>query len=89
MTPETTIDLFRQGIYLTVVIIGIIVLPGVLVGLCVAMFQAATQINEMSLSFIPKLIVTLIMLMVTAPYISNLVIGFSQNLFEQIPSIAG
>lgn len=89
MTPESTIDLFRQGIYITVVIVSLVVLPGLIVGLFVAMFQAATQINEMSLSFIPKLMVTLIVLMIAAPYIANLVVGFTQNLYEQIPLIIG
>ncbi len=85
MTPEAMIDLFREGIYLAVFIVCLVVFPGIVVGLLVAMFQAATQINEMSLSFVPKLIITLVVLMAAAPYLANLMVNFSQKLFSQIP----
>ena len=85
MSAESTIDLFREGMYLAVFIVSLIVFPGIVVGLLVAMFQAATQINEMSLSFVPKLIITLAVLMAAAPYLANLMVNFTQKLFAQIP----
>jgi len=89
MTPEVTVDLFRQGVYLTVVIVSLIVVPGLIVGLIVAMLQAATQINEMSLSFIPKLLVTLLVLMMGAPWLSKVMVNYTQQLYLNIPSIIG
>jgi flagellar biosynthesis protein FliQ len=89
MNEAAILDIFSQGIYLTILLVGSIVLPGLLVGLLVAMFQAATQINEMSLSFIPKLMVTLFALSVLAPWILNIMIEFTRNLFIQIPNMLG
>lgn len=57
MTPEVALDLFREALWLTAMIVGVLVVPSLLVGLVVAMFQAATQINEQTLSFLPRLMV--------------------------------
>ncbi len=65
MTPETAIKLFSDGVYLVILLLSVLVLPGLVVGLLVSMFQAATQINEASLSFIPKLFVTFLTLVYT------------------------
>ncbi|HBP2405398.1 TPA: flagellar biosynthetic protein FliQ, partial [Pseudomonas aeruginosa] len=59
MTPEVALDLFREALWLTAMIVGVLVVPSLLVGLVVAMFQAATQINEQTLSFLPRLMVIL------------------------------
>ena len=59
MTPEVAVDLIRDALWLTAVIVGLVVLPSLVVGLIVAMFQAATQINEQTLSFVPRLLVML------------------------------
>ena len=61
MTPEVAMQLFGNGLYLTVLIVSLVVGPGLIVGLIVSMFQAATQINEQTLSFLPRLMVTLFM----------------------------
>ncbi|HBO6232828.1 TPA: flagellar biosynthetic protein FliQ, partial [Pseudomonas aeruginosa] len=55
MTPEVALDLFREALWLTAMIVGVLVVPSLLVGLVVAMFQVATQINEQTLSFLPRL----------------------------------
>ncbi|HBO6300248.1 TPA: flagellar biosynthetic protein FliQ, partial [Pseudomonas aeruginosa] len=60
MTPEVALDLFREALWLTAMIVGVLVVPSLLVGLVVAMFQAATQINEQTLSFLPRLMVILL-----------------------------
>lgn len=62
MTPEVAVDLFRQALWLTTVMVAVIVLPSLFVGLIVAMFQAATQINEQTLSFLPRLLFTFLTL---------------------------
>ncbi|HEJ3320326.1 TPA: flagellar biosynthetic protein FliQ, partial [Pseudomonas aeruginosa] len=64
MTPEVALDLFREALWLTAMIVGVLVVPSLLVGLVVAMFQAATQINEQPLSFLPRLMVILLTLIV-------------------------
>lgn len=89
MGSEMVIDVFRQGLYLVITMVVMIVLPGLVIGLLVAMFQAATQINEMSLSFIPKLVVTLVTLAVAAPWMLKLMLQFTTNLITQIPSMIG
>ncbi|WP_162984833.1 flagellar biosynthetic protein FliQ, partial [Pseudomonas aeruginosa] len=66
MTPEVALDLFREALWLTAMIVGVLVVPSLLVGLVVAMFQAATQINEQTLSFLPRLMVILLTLIVLA-----------------------
>ncbi len=67
MTPEVAIDLFRQALWLTSVVVAIVVLPSLLIGLIVAMFQAATQINEQTLSFLPRLLITFLTLIWLGP----------------------
>ena len=58
MTPETIVSIFSESVYVVLVMLTVLIIPGLIVGLVVSMFQAATQINESSLSFIPKLFVT-------------------------------
>jgi len=67
MTPEVAVDLFREALWLIVLIVGLAVVPSLVVGLIVAMFQAATQINEQTLSFLPRLMVMLITLIWAGP----------------------
>ncbi len=58
MTPEVAMQLFGNALYLIVLMVSLIVGPGLVVGLLVSMFQAATQINEQTLSFLPRLLIT-------------------------------
>lgn len=63
MTPEAFVDIFQQALYRVLIMVCAIVIPGLIVGLVVAVFQAATSINEQTLSFLPRLIATLLALM--------------------------
>ena len=89
MSPEMVVDVFRQAIYITMIMMVVLIVPGLIVGLLVAMFQAATQINEMSLSFIPKLLVTLMVMSMTGPWLLKTIIGFSKRLILDIPYLIG
>ena len=89
MTPEVAVDLFRQALWLTTVMVGIVVMPGLLVGLLVAVFQAATQINEQTLSFLPRLLVPFITLIVLGPWLTTQLIEFTDTLYRQIPGLIG
>lgn len=80
---------FQQTLQLLVVLVLIVLLPALFVGLLVAMFQAATQINEMTLSFIPKLLVTLAVLMFAGPWMLQALLDFTQQLFNNIPTMIG
>lgn len=89
MTPETVVSLYRDGVMVILLLLVVLIVPGLLVGLLVAMFQAATQINESSLSFIPKLFVTLIVLVLAGPWMLNILVNYTDNLFSNIPYIIG
>ncbi|MEW8429234.1 MAG: flagellar biosynthesis protein FliQ [Candidatus Thiodiazotropha sp.] len=66
---------------------GLVLLPALAVGLIIAMFQAATQINEMTLTFIPKLVVVGLVLMLAGNWMLHLLMNFSMNLIESIPEL--
>ncbi|MFC3609027.1 flagellar biosynthesis protein FliQ [Stutzerimonas tarimensis] len=89
MTPEVAVDLFREGLWLTTVMVALLVLPSLLVGLVVAMFQAATQINEQTLSFLPRLLVMLLTLIWAGPWLVRQMMEFTENLVHNIPMLIG
>jgi flagellar biosynthetic protein FliQ len=89
MTPEVAVDIFRDALWLTTVMVAIVVLPSLLVGLLVAMFQAATQINEQTLSFLPRLLVMLITLIVGGPWMVQKFMEYITTLYTSIPQMIG
>ncbi|MGG2647494.1 flagellar biosynthesis protein FliQ [Pseudomonas aeruginosa] len=89
MTPEVALDLFREALWLTAMIVGVLVVPSLLVGLVVAMFQAATQINEQTLSFLPRLMVILLTLIVLGPWLLRQLMEYTQTLIGKIPLLIG
>ena len=89
MDPETVITIGQQAMWVTMLIAAPMLLSALAVGLLVCMFQAATQINEMTLSFIPKLIVTLLTLMVAGPFMLSMVVEYTQKLIHEIPYLIG
>ena len=70
-------------------IVGLVVLPSLVVGLIVAMFQAATQINEQTLSFVPRLLVMLLTLIWAGPWLVRELMEYTQNLIQNIPLLIG
>lgn len=89
MTPETVLSIARQALEITLMLTLVLLLPGLVVGLIVAVFQAATQINEVTLSFIPKLLVTFFVIVLAGPWMLQLIVDYTQRLFEDIPSLIG
>ena len=89
MTPEIAVDLFREALWLTAIIVGLMVLPSLLVGLVVAMFQAATQINEQTLSFVPRLLAMLLTLIWAGPWLVRQLMEYTQTLIQNIPLLIG
>ena len=89
MTPEVAVDLFRDALWLTTLMVAVLVVPSLLVGLVVAMFQAATQINEQTLSFLPRLLVMLITLIVAGPWLVQKFMEYITTLYTSIPQLIG
>ncbi|AVH37660.1 flagellar biosynthesis protein FliQ [Pseudomonas monteilii] len=89
MTPEVAVDLFRDALWLTTLLVAVLVVPSLLVGLMVAMFQAATQINEQTLSFLPRLLVMLITLIIAGPWLVQKFMEYITSLYTSIPQLIG
>ena len=84
MSPETVVEVFGHGLFLVVVLVVAIILPSLIVGLIISVFQAATQINEQTLSFLPRLVATLVAIMILGPLIIQELLDISQYVFESI-----
>ncbi|HUW50924.1 MAG TPA: flagellar biosynthesis protein FliQ [Sulfuricella sp.] len=89
MTPEGFISIGQQALEVTLLVSAPLLLSALAVGLLVSIFQAATQINEMTLSFIPKLIVIFLMLGIAGPWMLNLLMDYTRSLFHSIPGLVG
>lgn len=89
MTPEVVMDMFADALFLTVVLVSVIVGPSLAIGLVVSMFQAATQINEQTLSFLPRLLVTLATIMMAGPWLITELTDLFTRLITSIPSVIG
>jgi len=85
MEPANLGDLFSQALFLVVTIVAVMIVPSLIVGLIVATFQAATQINEQTLSFLPRLIVTLLCIIAFGPWAAQAVIDYTKNIYMNIP----
>ena len=89
MTPEVAVDLFREALWLTTTMVAILVVPSLVVGLIVSMCQAATQINEQTLSFLPRLLVMLVTLIVVGPWMVRTFMEYITSLYTSIPQVIG
>ena len=89
MTIGDVLSLFGEALWLVVTVVAILVLPSLFVGLVVSVFQAATQINEQTLSFLPRLLMTLISVMALGPWILAEFIDHFLRIFQAIPQLVG
>ena len=89
MNPQTVMALGQGALELTLLISAPLLLAALVVGLVVSVFQAATQINEMTLSFIPKLIAIFAALLVAGPWIITMMTDYMRRLFTSIPGMIG
>jgi flagellar biosynthetic protein FliQ len=87
MTPETFVDILNDALYLVILLVSIIILPSLAVGLMVSIFQAATSINEQTLSFLPRLIVTLLALIYGGHWMTQTLMDYTTSLFLSIPTL--
>ncbi|MEQ1814052.1 MAG: flagellar biosynthesis protein FliQ [Candidatus Nitrotoga sp.] len=89
MTPEAVITIGQQAVEMTLMISAPMLLIALVIGLVVSIFQAATQINEQTLSFIPKLLGIFVALIISGPWMINTMVGYIQRLFGNIPWMIG
>lgn len=89
MTPDSVVTIFQQALEVILVLTMVTLIPALVVGLMVSMFQAATQINEMTLSFIPKLLITLVTLMFAGPWMLRIILEYTSRLIHDIPYVIG
>lgn len=89
MTPETVIMIGQEALKITILLAAPLLGCALLIGLLVGMFQAATQIQEMTLSFIPKLGILAAALMVAGPWMLRLIVNFTERLILNIPTLIG
>jgi flagellar biosynthetic protein FliQ len=87
MTPEFVVTLGKGALEVTLIMMAVLLLPALVVGVVIGVLQAATQINEMTLSFIPKLLVTALVLVVGGPYLLQVITDYTTQLFGLIPSL--
>ena len=87
MTPETELAVGRHALEITLLLAAPLLLTALAVGLLVGVFQAATQVNEMTLSFIPKLVAMAAALMIAGPWMLKLIVAYTRGLFESIPGL--
>jgi flagellar biosynthetic protein FliQ len=89
MTPETVVALARSAIETTLLVSAPLLLAALAVGLLISVFQAATQINEMTLSFIPKLAAVFLTLVISGPWMLTLLTDYMRRLITGIPAAIG
>jgi len=87
MTPEIAIDLIGESLHIVMLLVSLLVLPGLLVGLLVSLFQAATQINEQTLSFLPKMLVTLLVIGLAGRWMVGYLMDFCVSIFERAATL--
>jgi flagellar biosynthetic protein FliQ len=89
MTAQTVLTIGQQALQIMLLVSAPLLLAALVVGLIVSILQAATQINEMTLSFIPKLIAMMAALVVAGPWMLSMLVDYIRRLFESIPTIIG
>lgn len=89
MTPESVMTIGQHAIQLAILLAAPVLLAALVTGLVVSVFQAATQINEMTLSFIPKMLAMLIAILIAGPWMLNLMLDYMRRLFEGLPGMIG
>lgn len=89
MTPESVMTIGGHAMQVTLMVAAPVLAVVLVIGLLVSIFQAATQINEQTLSFIPKLVGVIASLVVAGPWMLNTMVDYMRTVFTSIPSLAG
>lgn len=89
MSPEVFVELLRESLEMVIILVSVIIVPSMVVGLVVAVFQAATSINEQTINFLPRLIVTLLALMWGGHWLVQKLMDFTIDMINRIPQVVG
>jgi flagellar biosynthetic protein FliQ len=89
MTPEFIVNLVQNALFILIIVSAPMLLTSLLVGLLVSILQAATQINEMTLTFIPKLLAMFLVMVLAGPWMLNTLVDYTVRLFQNIPHAIG
>ena len=89
MTPDSVVAIIRQAIEVAMLAAGPLLLASLLTGLLVSIFQAATQINEMTLTFIPKLVIMFLVMVLMGPWLLQILVDYVVRLYNSIPALIG
>ena len=89
MNSQGVLTIAQQALFVTIVVSAPLLLTALLVGLVVSIFQAATQINEMTLSFIPKLLAMAATVVIAGPWMLKLIVSYTRELISSIPGLIG
>ena len=89
MSPEVFVEILRESMFMVILLVSAVIVPSLIVGLIVAVFQAATSINEQTMSFLPRLIVTLLALSWGGNWLVQKLMDFTFHMVEQTPQVIG
>jgi flagellar biosynthetic protein FliQ len=89
MTPEVVVTMMRQALEVMLLVSAPMLLAALVTGLIISVFQAATQINELTLSFLPKLVVMFLVLVLAGPWMLGVLTDYITRLYQSIPHIVG
>jgi flagellar biosynthetic protein FliQ len=87
MTEQMIINIIREAFYYVLITVGPLLLASLIVGLGISIFQAATSIQEQTLTFVPKLVITFLMIVILLPFFMGNLKTFTLQMFEMIPTI--
>ena len=87
MTPESVVEIGQYAMKTVVLVAGPMLLAGMIVGLVISIFQAATQINEMTMTFVPKILAVFVVLIVTLPWTIQQMVTFTESMFNRIANM--
>jgi flagellar biosynthetic protein FliQ len=89
MTPQMVVSIGREALTVILMVSGPMLIFGLVVGLVISIFQAITQINEMTLTFVPKILAVAVALLVFLPWMINMLLDFTHHMYNLIPGLAG
>jgi len=89
VSPDFVIDIGRKAVQTVLLVAAPMLLSGLIIGLLVSIFQAATQINEQTMTFVPKIVAVLLALLLFGPWIMNIILPFTTGIFEEIATVSG
>lgn len=89
MTPEFVVGIGRQAIEVTLLVSAPLLIVALVIGFAISVFQAATQINEQTMTFIPKIVAVFVTLLIFAPWIIQKLLAFTEGIFRALPTVGG